>query len=124
MSAAGRIGRTYLLRWALLGSVRFLLVFSDRSRYHAEGLSMTGRAAVDLPEWETMPEQERWLSVEEIAAHRGVNRDTIYKWIERKQMPAHKLGKLWKFKATEIDEWVRADKAGSEGQEDGRRDQV
>ena len=41
-----------------------------------------------------MQEQERWMSVEEIAAHLGVNRDTIYKWIERKQMPAHKLGKL------------------------------
>jgi excisionase family DNA binding protein len=54
-----------------------------------------------------MQEQERWQSVEEIAAHLGVNRDTLYKWIERKQMPAHKLGKLWKFKATEVDEWVR-----------------
>jgi excisionase family DNA binding protein len=59
-----------------------------------------------------MQEQERWLSVEEIAAHLGVNRDTIYKWIERKQMPAHKLGKLWKFKATEVDEWIRQGKAG------------
>jgi excisionase family DNA binding protein len=54
-----------------------------------------------------MQEQERWLSVEEIAVHLGVNRDTIYKWIDRRQMPAHKLGKLWKFKATEIDNWVR-----------------
>ena len=64
-----------------------------------------------------MQEQERWLSVEEIAAHLGVNRDTIYKWIDRRQMPAHKLGKLWKFKATEIDEWIRQGKAGTEGQE-------
>lgn len=69
------------------------------------------------PQWrrrkqENMQEQERWLSVEEIAAHLGVNRDTIYKWIERKQMPAHKLGKLWKFKATEVDEWIRQGKAG------------
>ena len=63
-----------------------------------------------------MQEQERWLSVEEIAAHLGVNRDTIYKWIDRRQMPAHKLGKLWKFKATEIDEWIRAGKA-AEGTE-------
>ena len=61
-----------------------------------------------------MQEQERWLSVEEIAAHVGVNRDTIYKWIERKQMPAHKLGKLWKFKVSEIDEWIRAGKAAAE----------
>lgn len=55
-----------------------------------------------------MQEQERWMSVEEIATHIGVNRDTIYKWIERKQMPAHKLGKLWKFKVSEVDKWVRA----------------
>jgi excisionase family DNA binding protein len=53
-----------------------------------------------------MQEQERWLSVEEIAAHLGINRDTVYKWIDRKRMPAHKLGRLWKFKASQIDQWV------------------
>ena len=51
---------------------------------------------------------ERWLSVAEIADHLGIKRDTVYKWIERKRMPAHKLGKLWKFKASEIDSWVRS----------------
>jgi excisionase family DNA binding protein len=55
--------------------------------------------------------KERWLSVAEIAAHLGVNPDTIYKWIERKQLPAHKVGRLWKFMASEVDEWVRAGKA-------------
>ena len=33
-----------------------------------------------------------------------------------KQMPAHKLGKLWEFKATEVDEWIRAGKAREEPQ--------
>jgi len=61
-----------------------------------------------------MQEQERWLSVEEIAAHLGVNRDTIYKWIDRKMMPAHKVGRLWKFQASEINEWVRDGKAGED----------
>ncbi|MDA1277763.1 MAG: helix-turn-helix domain-containing protein [Verrucomicrobia bacterium] len=51
--------------------------------------------------------QERWLSVDEIAAHLGVNPETIYKWITRKRMPAHKLGRLWKFLATEVDQWVK-----------------
>lgn len=55
---------------------------------------------------------ERWLSVEEIAAHLGVNRDTIYKWIERKKMPGHKVGRLWKFLASEIDSWVKKGTAG------------
>ncbi|OQB95227.1 MAG: Helix-turn-helix domain protein [Verrucomicrobia bacterium ADurb.Bin118] len=55
-----------------------------------------------------MQEQERWLSVGEIAAHLGINRDTVYKWIDRKRMPAHKVGRLWKFKASQIDQWVEA----------------
>lgn len=56
--------------------------------------------------------QERWLSVHEIAAHLGVNRDTIYKWIERKQMPGHKVGRLRKFLASEVDAWVKTGRAG------------
>jgi excisionase family DNA binding protein len=55
---------------------------------------------------------ERWLSVDEIAAHLGVNPDTIYKWITRKSMPAHKLGRLWKFLASEVDQWVKGGLAG------------
>lgn len=55
-------------------------------------------------------QQERWLSVDEIAAHLGVNPDTVYKWIERKKLPAHKVGRLWKFQVSEVNEWVRAGK--------------
>ena len=51
--------------------------------------------------------EDRWLSVEEIAAYLGVKRDTVYKWIERKAMPAHKVGRLWKFRKDEVDQWVR-----------------
>jgi len=53
------------------------------------------------------------MSVEEIAVHLGINRDTVYKWIDRKRMPAHKVGRLWKFQVSEINEWVRAGKAGA-----------
>jgi excisionase family DNA binding protein len=54
---------------------------------------------------------ERWLSVAQIAKHLGVNPDTIYKWIERKKLPAHKVGRLWKFLCSEVDEWVKGGKA-------------
>ena len=37
---------------------------------------------------------DRWLSVDEIAEYLGIKRDTVYKWIERKKMPAHKVGSL------------------------------
>ena len=49
---------------------------------------------------------EKWSSLEEIAEHLGVSKDTVYRWIADKQMPAHKVGKLWKFKITEVDEWI------------------
>lgn len=49
---------------------------------------------------------DRWLSVDEIAGYLGIKRDTVYKWIERKKMPAHKIGSLWKFKRDEVDAWV------------------
>jgi excisionase family DNA binding protein len=51
---------------------------------------------------------DRWLSVDEIGVHLGVKRDTVYKFINEKGMPAHKVGKLWKFKKDEVDEWVKA----------------
>ena len=51
---------------------------------------------------------DRWLSVDEICAHLGVSRDTVYKWIDQKGIPAHRLGRLWKFKKAEVDDWVRA----------------
>lgn len=57
---------------------------------------------------------ERWLSVDEIAAHLGVNPDTIYKWITRKRMPSHKVGRLWKFLASEVDAWVKGGHAAED----------
>lgn len=56
--------------------------------------------------------EDRWLSVDEIADYLGIKRDTVYKWIAEKEMPAHKIGRLWKFKKDEVDGWVRDGKAG------------
>jgi excisionase family DNA binding protein len=53
--------------------------------------------------------EDRWLSVKEIAAYLGIKPDTVYKWIRRKNLPAHKAGRLWKFRREEVDAWVRGD---------------
>jgi len=50
---------------------------------------------------------EPWLSADDIAVHLGVTKDTVYAWIAEKGMPAHKIGRLWKFQTSEIDDWVR-----------------
>lgn len=55
--------------------------------------------------------REPWSSVEEVAEHLGIKRETVYVWIERKDMPARKVGRLWKFKLSEIDKWVNSGKA-------------
>lgn len=51
---------------------------------------------------------EPWVTAEQVAQHLGVVKDTVYRWRERKGLPAHKIGRLWKFQLSEIDEWVRA----------------
>ena len=51
--------------------------------------------------------EDRWFSVDDIADHLGIKRDTVYKWISERKMPGHKIGRLWKFNKMEVDEWVR-----------------
>jgi len=60
---------------------------------------------------------ERWLSVEEIAAHLGVSKETVYRWLELKKIPANRVGRLWKFKASEVDKWVKKGGAKSASEE-------
>ena len=54
---------------------------------------------------------EPWVSVDAVADHLGVAKDSVYRWIDTKGLPAHRIGKLWKFKLSEVDDWVRADGA-------------
>lgn len=63
--------------------------------------------------------KEWWLTVGTIAVHLGVNPDTIYEWIERRKLPAHEVGWLWKLMASEVDAWVRAGNARAGG--DGKK---
>ena len=54
---------------------------------------------------------EPWHSVDQIAEHLSVKRDSIYRWIDAKGLPAHRIGRLWKFKVSEVDDWVRRGEA-------------
>jgi excisionase family DNA binding protein len=64
----------------------------------------------------TKMELEPWLSVEGIARHLGISKETIYRWLEREIVPAHRMGKLWRFKPSEVDQWIMSGGA-SEGLE-------
>ena len=54
---------------------------------------------------------EKWSNLEETAEYLGVTKDTIRSWIKKTDIPAHKIGRLWKFKFSEVDEWVKSGKS-------------
>ena len=54
---------------------------------------------------------ENWIGIEEAANQLGVTKDTIRNWIKKTDIPANKIGKLWKFKRSELDEWVKSGKS-------------
>lgn len=68
---------------------------------------------------------EPWVSVDEVSRHLGVAKDTIYRWIAARELPAHRVGRLWKFKLSEVNAWIERGRAGDEPPSDpsnrGRR---
>lgn len=54
---------------------------------------------------------EPWSGLDEVADYLGVNKDTIRNWIKKTEIPAHKVGRQWKFKLSEVDEWVKSGKS-------------
>jgi len=56
-------------------------------------------------------EKEKWSSIEDIAKHMQVHTDTIRLWIKKGEIPAHKVGKQWRFRISEIDEWICSGKS-------------
>jgi len=65
-----------------------------------------------------LTENEKWSSIDEIAEHMQVHKDTVRLWIKKNEIPAHKIGKQWRFKISEIDEWVRSGKSADINKDD------
>ena len=64
---------------------------------------------------------EKRSTLKEVQEHLGVGRETILHWISLRGMPAYKVGRLWKFKLSEVDDWVRSGGA-AETVEDKKED--
>lgn len=56
---------------------------------------------------------EKWVSLEEIAEHMGLSKDTIRNYIKKQRIPYYKIGKQYKFKISEIDTWIESGKSAS-----------
>jgi excisionase family DNA binding protein len=57
-------------------------------------------------------QNDKWISIDAAAEYLDVNKDSIRNWIKKgTDIPAHKIGKQWKFKKSELDEWVKSGKS-------------
>ena len=53
---------------------------------------------------------EKWDNLEDIAQHLSLSTDTVRTWVKEGKLPVYRAGKRYKFKITEVDEWVRKGK--------------
>ena len=60
-----------------------------------------------MKEVSRLPKNDDLRIVGKRAGRASVSQDTIHRWIRNRNMPAHQIGPLWKFKVSEVDEWVR-----------------
>lgn len=56
----------------------------------------------------TMP--EKWVNLEDIAVYLSMSEDTVRTWIKEGKLPFYRVGKRYKFKISEVDEWIRSGK--------------
>ena len=58
---------------------------------------------------------DKWISIEEAADYLDIKPVTLRGWIRNeKGVPAHKIGKQWKFKRSELDQWVKSGESAIE----------
>lgn len=63
---------------------------------------------------DVMNKAEKWVSMPEICDHLGFGKDTIKKLIKEQGLPAYKPdNKIWKFKISEVDEWMKTKRIGA-----------
>ena len=55
-------------------------------------------------------ERDNYIGIDEAATYLGIKAVTLRGWIRTpdNNIPAHKIGKLWKFKRSELDEWIKS----------------
>ena len=53
---------------------------------------------------------EKWVNLEDIADYLSVSNDTVRTWIKNGKLPYYRAGKRYKFKISEVDEWLKSGK--------------
>ena len=67
-----------------------------------------------------MATEEGWVDIAEVAAHLQVTKVSIYRWVDSKGFPARRVGRLLRFKLSQVDEWVEKSGDDSESSPSGK----
>lgn len=54
---------------------------------------------------------EKWVNLEDIAFYLSMSEDTVRAWVKENKLPYCRVGKRYKFKISEVDEWIRKGRA-------------
>ena len=58
--------------------------------------------------------QEGYIGLDEAAEYLNIKPVTLRKWIKQKDsLPAHQIGRVWKFKKSELDNWIKSGKSAT-----------
>jgi excisionase family DNA binding protein len=50
---------------------------------------------------------EQMLTPKEVMQRLRISRNTFYRWVHDRGLPARKVGRVWRVPADELDEWER-----------------
>src|SRR3989338_4931469 len=53
---------------------------------------------------------EGWLNAEEAAKYLGISITNLYTLAQSNKIPSHKVGKMWRFNAPELDTWIKTNR--------------
>ena len=60
-------------------------------------------------------QEDNYISIDEAAEYLGIKTVTLRNWIKTNDsLPAKKVGKMWKFKRSELDTWINSGKSALE----------
>ena len=51
---------------------------------------------------------EQLVNVDQLAGYLGVKESTVYQWVHEGKLPNYKVGKLVKFRISEVEDWLKS----------------
>jgi len=53
---------------------------------------------------------EQLMTIKEVADYLNITESTIYTWAQTGKLPAFRVGRLWRFRRSDLDAWLEANR--------------